>query len=100
TRSEVRMSLSVADAEAKQFTDIVAPYRANFPAYRIAWIDQRVLYAVSMQTRSSVRAVGPAAGAKDVELLSDGVAPVATLDGKTLVVVSRGGTLWRADSDG
>jgi Tol biopolymer transport system component len=101
TRSETRTDIWVGDAAAKAGADAVPPEVSSGGSVR--WLGDRILYDTNVGGISAVMIVTPDRGTRR-EVISQGLNPIATSDGRTIVFESseRGARagLWKIDADG
>jgi Tol biopolymer transport system component len=101
-RSDTRVSVWVGDGSGTIGADVVPPIQGPITA-TVAWAGERLIHVTTVNGHSSIRAMNPASRASD-EIVTTGLSPVATSDGRTMAFVSaqagdRDG-LWRVDVDG
>jgi Tol biopolymer transport system component len=99
TRTERRVGVWVGDAAANSGTDMIPPAAVEASGFGqgIAWAGDRLLYTGS---GGAIMSVIPGRGSAE-EIVSSGLSPAATSDGRTIVYGGFGPVgLWRADADG
>ncbi|HEY2381285.1 MAG TPA: protein kinase [Terriglobia bacterium] len=95
-RAEEHSALWIGNAAATEGSEVARSIPGlNTPQNVMAWHGDRLFFGA----RNTIFAL-PAGGDQPEEILKNASAPAFTSDGKTMVYIGQGGTVWKAESDG